>query len=284
MTGMEDDRIRAYVDVTTVYSEHTRTARDHHRYSAVYSVFLGMDMSKQICAAQSIWTHSVRIHEVEHLAQSLFLHGDVGNEDRGVRIRRCLALPDLHAVLAKHVLLHQDELPLPLQALHRPVERDVHLHVAEVDNERVVLRITELALLANQIEHLCHVHPARTTYIRRGFSFHDITESIQTYAWIVVETCPGSLAALAIRIRRNKGGPWLDEGPSELGNMPREEPSDPRPALVPANVSSGARLVVTFGALRRPVDFFLPTTRDILRCIFDSKTLFCWTVMQTGNG
>ena len=30
-------------------------------------------------------------------------------------------------------------------------------------------------------------------------------------------------------------------------------------------------------ALRRPVDFFLTTTRDIRRWIFDSRILFCWT-------
>ncbi len=30
-------------------------------------------------------------------------------------------------------------------------------------------------------------------------------------------------------------------------------------------------------ALRRPVDFFLTTTRDIRRWIFDSRFLFCWT-------
>ena len=87
------------------------------------------------------------------------------------------------------------------------------------------------------------------------------------YAWMVVDTCPGSSAALAMRIRRNSGGPWLDDGPSELGNM-NDDPSEPRsPALVPSNVSAvgGARAPVFAVALSRPVDFFLTTTRDIRR-------------------
>ena len=105
---------------------------------------------------------------------------------------------------------------------------------------------------------------------------------------MVVETWPGSSAAFAMRIRRNKGGPWLDEGPSELGNMPTEEPKEPRPrrfALVPSSVSPGGMRfpVVVVVLLRSPVDFFLTTTRDIRRWIFDSRILFCCTAGANRN-
>lgn len=84
----------------------------------------------------------------------------------------------------------------------------------------------------------------------------------------MVETWPGSSAPLAIRIRRKSAGPWLDEGPSELGNIPKDEPREPRRfALVPRSVSAGGTRAadVDAVALRSPVDFFLITTREIRR-------------------
>ena len=49
---------------------------------------------------------------------------------------------------------------------------------------------------------------------------------------MVVETCPAS-AVSAILIRRNCGGPWLEDGPRELGKKPSELPNmEPIPALV----------------------------------------------------
>ena len=58
-----------------------------------------------------------------------------------VGVRRRLALADLDAVLAEQVLLHEDQLALPLQTLDCTVERDVHLRVAKVDDERMFLRV-----------------------------------------------------------------------------------------------------------------------------------------------
>lgn len=84
----------------------------------------------------------------------------------------------------------------------------------------------------------------------------------------------------AIRMRRNCCWPWLEDGPSELGNMPIEDTNELIPALVPRKLSAGGARVAGVGiALSRPVDFFFLTTmRDRRRWILDSKTLFCCTV------
>ena len=75
------------------------------------------------------------------------------------------------------------------------------------------------------------------------------------------------------------GGPWLVDGPSELGNMPTEDASELRPALVPSSESAGGASVFCAPmALSRPADFFfLMTMRDARRWILLSSTLFCWT-------
>ena len=91
---------------------------------------------------------------------------------------------------------------------------------------------------------------------------------------MVVDTCPGSSAALAIRMRRKSGGPWLEEGPRELEIIPNDEPNEFNASLVPRSMSvCGMRLAAATVALRVP-DFFLTTTRDIRRCILDSRFLF----------
>ena len=107
-----------------------------------------------------------------------------------------------------------------------------------------------------------------------------------TYAGIVVDTCPAS-AISAILIRKNCKGPWLEDGPRELGNNPKEVPSiDPRPALVPSVPASdgGARPPVGFAGpafLSNSADFFfLRTMRDRRLCIFASISLFCWTEIE----
>ncbi len=67
--------------------------------------------------------------------------------------------------------------------------------------------------------------------------------------------------------------------PRELGNIPADDLREPSIALVPRSVSAGGmRAGALDGALRSPVDFFLPTTRDMRRWILDSKILFCCTV------
>lgn len=95
---------------------------------------------------------------------------------------------------------------------------------------------------------------------------------------MVVEMWPAS-AVSAMRMRRNCGGPWLVDGPSELGNMPKEDASELRPALVPRNESAGgASAFCALMLLSSPVDFFfLMTMRDARRWILLSSTLFCWT-------
>ena len=54
---------------------------------------------------------------------------------------------------------------------------------------------------------------------------------VSTYTGIVVEMCTVS-AVSATRMRRNMGGPWLDEGPSDVDNG-SEPRADPKIALPP---------------------------------------------------
>ena len=108
---------------------------------------------------------------------------------------------------------------------------------------------------------------------------------IETYAWIVVETCPAPASAISsILILKNCGGPCIDEAPNELGNKPSDVPSiDVGPVLVlmPRMFCSGGASPPVEGPvfLSSSADFFfLRTMRERRRWILDSVILFCWTV------